>query len=82
MNGAFLIYDNKEKEQVFDSVIRDHNACRERTGMALLIAKYLRTHSNDKVRKALDKYITFVLREIFDSETGEIFDSIGKKRKA
>ncbi len=81
LNGAFLIYDNKEKELVFDSMFRDHNACRERTGMALLMAKYLQTHDNAKIRKALDKYIDFVLREVFDAETGEIFDGVRKNVK-
>lgn len=79
--GAFLIYDNKEKEMVFDSVFRDHNACRERTGMALLITKYLQTHNDSKLRETLDKYIAFVLREVFDSETGEIFDGVRKNVK-
>lgn len=79
--GAFLIYDNKEKEMVFDSIFRDHNACRERTGMALLITKYLQTHNDSKLRETLDKYIAFVLREVFDSETGEIFDGVRKNVK-
>ena len=79
--GAFLIYDNKEKELKFDSIFRDHNACRERTGMALLIAKYLQTHDDSKIRKALDKYIAFILREVFDTETGEIFDGVRKNVK-
>ncbi|MBO5019195.1 MAG: hypothetical protein J6D52_00885 [Clostridia bacterium] len=79
--GSFLIYDNKEKELVFDSVFRDHNACRERTGMALLIAKYLQTHDNPKFREALDKYVAFVIREVFDTETGEVFDGVRKNVK-
>lgn len=81
LNGAFLIYDNKEKELIFDSRFRDHNACRERTGMALLITKYLQTHNDSKLRETLDKYIAFVLREVFDSETGEIFDGVRKNIK-
>lgn len=81
LNGAFLIYDNKEKELIFDSRFRDHNACRERTGMGLLIAKYLQTHDNPKMRKALDKYVAFVIREVFDTETGEVFDGVRKNVK-
>lgn len=79
--GAFLIYDNKERQLIFDSVFRDHNACRERTGMALLIVKYLQSHNDDKIRAALDKYIAFVIREVFDSDTGEIFDGVRKSVK-
>lgn len=81
LDGAFLIYDNKEKYQVFNSVIRDHNACRERMGMTLLIAKYLQTHNNPKFRKALDKCVEFVLREVVDTETGEVFDGAGKAKQ-
>ena len=81
LDGAFLIYDNKEKYRIFNSVIRDHNACRERMGMALLIAKYLQTHRNEKTEKALNKFIEFVLREVVDTETGEVFDGAGKAKQ-
>lgn len=81
LHGAFLIYDNSNDELIFDSRFRDHNACRERTGMALLIVKYLQTHNDAKIRAALDKYIAFVIREVFDKETGEIFDGVRKNIK-
>ena len=45
------------------------------------MAKYLQSHNSKKIRDALDKYIAFVFREIFDSETGEVFDGIGKNAK-
>ena len=77
LDGAFLIYDNQEKHMVFDHEITDHNACRERVGMGLLIAKYLQTHSDDKLRAALDQFVTFILREIYDEDTGNVRDSIG-----
>ncbi len=79
--GAFLIYDNKEKRKIFDSVVRDHNACRERTGMALLLVSYLQNHDDAKIKESLDKYITFILREVFDSETGEIYDGMRKNKQ-
>ena len=41
LDGAFLIYDNKEKHMIFEDCVPDHNASRERLGMGLLIAKFL-----------------------------------------
>lgn len=76
--GAFLIYDNEEKRQYFSFDWTDHNACRERLGMAILLAKYLRTHKNEKFRAALDRFTAFLLRECFDEETGEVYNNVGK----
>lgn len=81
LDGAFLIYDNKEKHHVFNSVWRDHNACRERTGMALLIAKYLQTHNDESAKAALSKYLAFAFREFVDTENGEVFDGVRKNAK-
>lgn len=81
LDGAFLIYDLQEKYPVFDSFIRDHNACRERMGMPLLIIKYLQKHQNKKVREALDRFVDFLLREMVDVETGEVFDGIMRNAK-
>ena len=81
LNGAFLIYDNEEQYHIYDAVITDHNAARERVGMPLLIIKYLQNHPNMKFRKALDKYIEFLIRELFDPDTGKVFNSIGRNKK-
>ncbi len=80
LHGAFLIYDNKEKHHVFDDAFGDHNACHERIGMSLLLVKYLQTHENEKMRKALDLYIEFVKREFYEETTGDVFTTIGKQR--
>ena len=79
--GAYLAYDNVKKYPIFSSVTRDHNACRERTGMALFMCRYLRKHEDDFLRQSLEKYIAFAEREFFDTETGEVFDGIGKNRE-
>lgn len=79
--GAYLIYDTAEKYPIFDSYFNDHNACRERIGMALLICKYLQTHINDKFRKSLDLYMEFVMREVFNSSSGEVYDGVGPNQK-
>ncbi len=80
LDGAFLIYDTQAEYPVFNAEIRDHNACRERMGMALLLCRYLQTHKNAAWRAALDKFVLFVLREVFDADTGEVFNNIGKDR--
>lgn len=82
LDGAFLIYDNKEGYPVFDSVVTDHNACRERVGMALLLIKYLQRKEDDTLRSALERYLRFLYREFLDSDSGEVFDGAGKDRSA
>lgn len=76
--GAYLIYDNEEKRQHYDEVWCDHNACRERMGMAMLIARYLQSVRDEKVYASLILFEEFVLREFFDEHTGAVFNAIGK----
>ena len=76
--GAFLIYDNDYDSMYFNYDIPDHNACRERMNIALMLMKYLQIKEDAKVRHALDLYIKFVFREFYDAETGEVFNNIGK----
>lgn len=78
LDGAFLIYDNEEQYVIFDSAINDHNACRERLGMALLLTKYLQHHENEKFQRALDKFVSFMTREFFNPDTGEVYDGVGR----
>lgn len=78
VDGAYLIYDTKEKRMFYDKQVTDHNACRERLGMVLLITRYLQTHTNEKFYNSLMKWVEFMKREIVDFETGEVFNSEGK----
>lgn len=78
--GAFLIYDNEYDSKYFDYSNPDHNACRERMNIPLLMLKYLQLKDNAKVRKAMDLYIKFMYREFYDKATGEVFNTIGKNR--
>lgn len=81
LDGAFLIYDVKEKSLVFDAVARDHNACRERLGMGLLLVKYLQKQYDEQIMQSLNRYMTFVLREMVDVEKGEVYDGINRNAK-
>lgn len=76
--GAYLLYDNKENKQYFNYTFGDHNACRERYGISSVIAKYLQTHDDEKVRKSFDLYLKFVFRECINAQTGEIYNNIFK----
>ncbi len=78
LDGAYLIFDNKEKTIFNNEEFYDHNACRERIGMALLIAKYLQTNKNERVLDSLLKYVDFLKREFYDEKTGEVFNGIGR----
>lgn len=76
--GAYLIYDNEEGRQYFDYFILDQNANRERTGMPLTIVKWLQKHDNVRIRKSLDLFTDFLLRECVDEENGTCYGNIGK----
>lgn len=76
--GAYLIYDNEEHAQYFSYKNTDHNANRERTNMGLLVCRYLQTHRDREAEHSLDLFEQFLLREIYDPETGEVFNNIGK----
>ena len=77
--GAFLPYDNEDGRQCFSAEWRDMNACRERTAMPIMVAKYLQLHGEDAAaRRALDLWEQFALREFFDAGTCAVYDGIGK----
>lgn len=48
--------------------------------MALLIVKYLQKYQDDALMDSLKHYITFMKREFFEEETGEVFGNVGKDR--
>ena len=76
LDGAFLIYDAVEDRPFFSNIDPDLNATRERLATGLLIAKYLRYHDNPEYLAAFKKYTDFILREIFDENTGEVFSTV------
>jgi hypothetical protein len=77
LNGAYLIYDNEEHKLHYDSE-SDHNAGRERVGMGVLLALYLQTSPDPDMMESLKLYIDFVYRELFDEQTGEVFNDAGR----
>jgi hypothetical protein len=77
LNGAYLIYDN-EDHRLYYSHYHDHNGGRERFGMGVLIAKHLQTHPSEKLERSLLKYVAYIERELFDAETGIVYNDIGR----
>ncbi|MBR5515529.1 MAG: hypothetical protein IKU52_04935 [Clostridia bacterium] len=78
LDGAYLLYDNETDSVYFNNMVSDHNASRERLGMGIVIAKYLQHFENEKFYNSLMEYKSFVFREFCDTQTGEVFDTIGK----
>jgi hypothetical protein len=75
LDGAYLMYDNEE-DRIHYSHTRDHNGGRERIGMGVLVARFLRIRSDAALEKSLREYTSYVLRELFDAETGTVFNDI------
>lgn len=81
LDGAYLVYDNKENMIVYDDINPNHNAGRERLGMGLLVARYLQSHDDKKAYESLMQYVEFIKREIFDTESGKVYNTVGKSEK-
>lgn len=79
LQGAFLAYDNEE-EHIFYSDTYDYNGGRERVGMGMLLIEYLKESGDTDtavLKKGLEEYTEFVIRELVNTETGEVFNDIG-----
>lgn len=72
-DGAYLIYDNEEKH-IYYHPQNDYNGGRERICMGILLARYLQKHQDKTLEESLKKYIAYTERELFDAETGEVFN--------
>ncbi len=75
------MYDNEYDAMYFDYANPEHNACRERMNIPLLLIKYLQKHDDKEVCEAVDLFIDFTFREFYEETTGEIFNTIGKNRQ-
>jgi hypothetical protein len=75
IDGAYLIYDNEE-ETIYYSHDSDHNGGRERVGMGVLLASYLQTVKDDYLLKSLESYEKYVYRELYDEDTGIVYNDI------
>lgn len=76
LNGAYIIYDGEDK-RCYYSHQDDHNGGRERLAMGVLIAYWLRKHPDKKLEWSLEQYENYVYRELYDRNTGTVFNDIG-----
>lgn len=82
-DGAYIVYDND-----VDAMVRtppgpksDRNEARERLGMGVLVARWLRDGNNSSpVRASLDRYYRFVCDRLQRSD-GFVLDGVGSTRK-
>ena len=77
-NGAYLAYDNDEDRMILNPV-NDFNGGRERVGMGVLMACWLQREDADpdgSLRESLEAYTAYVLRELVDEATGQVFNDL------
>lgn len=75
LDGAYLIYD-REEDKPYYSHRDDHNGGRERIGMGALLALWLQGHEDGKIHESLMRYREYVYRELFDRDTGVVYNDI------
>lgn len=75
LDGAYLIYDREDGIQYY-SHQDDHNGGRERLAMGVLMALWLQSHRDGRLAESLDRYEEYVYRELFEKETGTVFNDI------
>jgi len=76
LDGAYLIYDSETDKYYCGRT--DHNAGRERIGMGITVCRALQLKYSDKLMESLKKHRKFVERELFDVETGTVYNDINK----
>ena len=77
LDGAFLIYDNEETCLHYDPGY-DHNGGRERVCMGILLAAFLQQHEDREMEESLERYLSYVYRELYNPDTGEVFNDAGR----
>ena len=80
LDGALLIYD-PEKDATYYNLFADHNACRERVSMGVVLLLASMRREKAAWREALLRHRAFVEREFFHTETGEVCNGIGYENK-
>lgn len=77
LNGAYLAYDNEESRQYY-SQKNDYNGGRERLGMGIAFIRYLKKHEDEKLRESLRQHTAFVMDQLVDTQTGEVFNDFNQ----
>lgn len=74
LDGAYLIYDRQTDSVYYSGSFADHNAGRERVAMGVIIACQLQKKMDKAMFDSLLKYVEFVERELFDFESGVVYN--------
>ncbi|KFY07349.1 hypothetical protein V492_07222 [Pseudogymnoascus sp. VKM F-4246] len=72
--GAYVVYDNLAKATVTFDPASDRNAGRERMGMGVLIARWLKTHPDKKIEDSMISYYEFLCTKLQNQQTGFVYD--------
>lgn len=73
-NGGYAVYDTQAQSIAFWDKNTDRTTGRERLGMGITIARYLKLHPNNSVvRSSFERYYEFVTLKL-QSENGEVYD--------
>ncbi|MDO5291988.1 MAG: six-hairpin glycosidase [bacterium] len=75
LDGAYLIYD-KEESHTYYSPEYDYNGGRERIGMGILIACFLKVTPDKELEKSLRKYTDYIEREIYNEKAHKVTNDI------
>lgn len=78
LDGAYLIYDREQDAQYCSSEFIDHNACRERLSMGVVMACALQKRYDATLYRSLQKHREFVEREIFDRDSATVYNDVGR----
>ncbi|CAH0055319.1 unnamed protein product [Clonostachys solani] len=80
-DGAYAVFDNEAQLISSWDTDNDRNLGRERVGMGIFMARWLREHpDDDKVRNSLKRYYKFVCEELQD-QTGYVLNGPGSREK-
>lgn len=80
LRDAYLAYDNEEGTHVYTPE-NDYNGGRERIGMGLLMARFLRISGaarDPELERSLRDYVDYVTRELVDVHTGLVCNDAGR----
>lgn len=78
LDGAYVLYDNDMDGQVLYDRASDRNAGRERVGMGIFIARWLRHNRDPAVEASLKRYYAFVCTRLQDDEDN-VFNGPGDR---
>ena len=80
-NGAYLIYDRSLDCLYCSEDFQDNNACRERLSIGVVVLQALQKKYDQSMFESISKHREFIEREVFDPNTGIVFNGIGRNNK-